>query len=52
MGNVASKNITQWNHGATPNGCAFLQDNLSVITTTNGFGYRTPSFSGRGFVFE
>ena len=41
MGNVASRNVTQWNHGATPNGCTFLQDNLSVITTTNGFGYRT-----------
>jgi hypothetical protein len=41
MGNVASKNVTQWNYGATPNGCTYLQDNLSVITTTNGFGYRT-----------
>ena len=41
MGNVASKNVTQWNYGATPNGCTFLQDNLSIITTTNGFGYRT-----------
>jgi len=41
MGNVASKNVTQWNYGATPNGCNYLQDNLSVITTTNGFGYRT-----------
>jgi len=40
MGNVASRNVTQWNHGATPNGCNFLQDNLSIITTTNGFGYR------------
>ena len=41
MGNAASKNVTQWNYGATPNGCTFLQDNLSIITTTNGFGYRT-----------
>jgi len=41
MGNAASKNVTQWNNGATPNGCTFLQDNLSIITTTNGFGYRT-----------
>ena len=40
MGNVASKNVTQWNYGATPNGCTYLQDNLSVITTTNGFSYR------------
>jgi hypothetical protein len=40
MGNAATKNLTQWNNGATPNGCTYLQDNLSVITTTNGFGYR------------
>jgi hypothetical protein len=40
MGNVASKNLTQWNFGPTPNGCSFLQDNLSIITTTNGFSYR------------
>jgi hypothetical protein len=40
MGNAASRNVTQWNYGPTPNGCSFLQDNLSIITTTNGFGYR------------
>jgi len=44
MGNVASKNLTQWNFGPTPNGCAFLQDNLSIITTTNGFTYRPDDF--------
>jgi hypothetical protein len=44
MGNVASKNLTQWNFGPTPNGCSFLQDNLSIITTTNGFGYRPDDF--------
>jgi hypothetical protein len=40
MGNVASKNATQWNYGPTPNGCNVQQDNLNIITTTNGFGYR------------
>jgi len=40
MGNAAAKNTTQWNFGPTPNGCSFLQDNLNIITTTNGFGYR------------
>ena len=44
MGNVASKNLTQWNFGPTPNGCSFLQDNLSIITTTNGFSYRPDDF--------
>ena len=45
MGNVASRNATQWNFGPTPNGCAFLQDNLSIITTTNGFGYRPDDYA-------
>jgi hypothetical protein len=40
MGNVASRNTTQWNFGATPNGCNYQQDNLKVITSNNGFGYR------------
>ncbi len=44
MGNLASKNLTQWNFGPTPNGCSFLQDNLSIITTTNGFTYRPDDF--------
>jgi len=45
MGNVASRNATQWNFGPTPNGCSYLQDNLSVITTTNGFGYRPDDYA-------
>jgi hypothetical protein len=45
MGNVASRNATQWNYGPTPNGCSYLQDNLSVITTTNGFGYRPDDYA-------
>ncbi len=40
MGNVATKNLTQWNYGPTPTACTSLQDNLSIITTQNGFSYR------------
>ena len=40
MGNVASKNLTQWNFGPTSFGCSLKQDNLSIITTKNGFSYR------------
>jgi hypothetical protein len=45
MGNAAVRNMTQWNYGATPNGCAVLQDNLNIITTTNGFGYRADDYA-------
>jgi hypothetical protein len=44
MGSAASKNTTQWNYGPTPNGCTVLQDNLSIMTTNNGFGYRTDDY--------
>lgn len=40
MGNAATRTLTQWNFGPTPNGCSVKQDNLSIITTKNGFGYR------------
>lgn len=41
MGWPLNKYANTWSFGPTPNGCTFLQDNLSIITTTNGFGYRT-----------
>ena len=44
MGNVASRNMTQWNYGPTPNGCNFKQDNLNIITTSNGFDYRPDDY--------
>lgn len=44
MGNVATKNLTQWNFGPTPSGCSYLQDNLSIITSNNGFSYRPDDF--------
>jgi len=45
MGNSVSKNITQWNFGPTPNGCNSLQDNLKVLSTNNGFGYRPDDYA-------
>lgn len=45
MGNAATRNATQWNYGPIPNGCSNLQDNLTVITTKNGFGYRPDDFA-------
>jgi hypothetical protein len=40
MGNSYYKNLTGWNDGPTPNGCNAKQDNLSIITSRNGFTYR------------
>ena len=45
MGNSYYKNLTRWNNGPTPNGCNADQDNLSIITTQNGFTYRTDDYS-------
>ena len=45
MGNSYYKNLTGWNNGPTPNGCSITQDNLSIITTQNGFTYRTDDYS-------
>ncbi len=45
MGNGVSRNVTQWNYGPTPNGCTSVQDNLKIITTNNGFGYRTDDYT-------
>ncbi len=45
MGNSYYKNMTGWNDGPTPYGCANVQDNLTIITSANGFGYRTDDYS-------
>jgi hypothetical protein len=44
MGNSYYKNMTGWDMGPTPYGCTSIQDNLSIITTNNGFGYRTDDY--------
>ncbi|MEJ7588549.1 MAG: T9SS type A sorting domain-containing protein [Ferruginibacter sp.] len=45
MGNSYYRNMSGWNNGPTPYGCATMQDNLSIITTQNGFGYRKDDYS-------
>lgn len=40
MGNSYYRNFSGWNNGPTPNGCYADQDNLSIITSLNGFSYR------------
>ncbi|MEO6404188.1 MAG: T9SS type A sorting domain-containing protein [Ferruginibacter sp.] len=44
MGNSYYKNMTTWNNGPTPYGCTSTQDNLTIITSQNGFSYRTDDF--------
>ncbi len=45
MGNSYYKNMTGWNNGPTPSGCAATQDNLTIITSQNGFTYRTDDYT-------
>lgn len=46
MGNSYSSIISQWYHGAAndPTCTQGIQDDLAVITTQNGFGYRNDDF--------
>ena len=45
MGNSYYKNMTGWNDGPTPYGCSNTQDNLTIITSQNGFTYRADDHS-------
>jgi Secretion system C-terminal sorting domain len=45
MGNSLNRNFSNWNDGPTPYGCTTVQDNLTIITTQNGFGYRTDDYT-------
>jgi hypothetical protein len=45
MGNSYYRNMSNWNNGPTPYGCTNIQDNLSIITTQNGFGYRADDYT-------
>ncbi|MEI9957012.1 MAG: T9SS type A sorting domain-containing protein [Ferruginibacter sp.] len=45
MGNSYYKNMSNWNNGPTPYGCTNIQDNLSIITSQNGFGYRPDDYT-------
>ena len=44
MGNSYYSNMTGWDNGPTPSGCLNDQDNLTIITTQNGFGYRADDY--------
>jgi hypothetical protein len=46
MGVGYYRNMTLWNNGPNPYGCNSLQNDLDVITTTNGFSYRTDDHAG------
>jgi hypothetical protein len=45
MGNSLNQNFSNWNDGPTPYGCTITQDNLTTITTQNGFGYRPDDYT-------
>jgi hypothetical protein len=45
MGNSYYENFSGWYNGPTPYGCAADQDALSIITSANGFTYRTDDHS-------
>ncbi len=44
MGKSYNRNLTNWNNGPTPYGCNNVQDNLSIITNSNGFGFRADDY--------
>ena len=45
MGNSYYSNMTGWDNGPTPMGCSNSQDNLTILTTKNGFTYRTDDYA-------
>jgi hypothetical protein len=45
MGNSYARNMTGWNVGPTPYDCATAQDNISIIISSNGFGYRADDYA-------
>jgi hypothetical protein len=45
MGNSYYENFSGWYNGPTPYGCAADQDALSIITSINGFTYRSDDHS-------
>lgn len=44
MGVGYYRNFTLWNSGANPLGCTNIQNDLEIITTYNGFGYRSDDY--------
>lgn len=44
MGNSYNRNLTLWNYGPTQSSCNYIQDNLLVLSSMNGFTYRADDF--------
>lgn len=44
MGNSYYRNMTGWDNGPTQFDCTYKQDNLSLITTQNGFSFRIDDY--------
>jgi hypothetical protein len=44
MGAGYYQNMTQWNNGKSTVHCDSVQNDLAIITTTNGFGYRADEY--------
>ena len=44
MGNSYYKNSSGWNNGPTPYGCTSNEDNLLILSTSNGFTYRPDDY--------
>ncbi len=45
MGAGYYQNMTLWNSGTSSLGCNDIQNDLTVITTANGFGFRTDDYA-------
>ncbi len=45
MGIGYNKNLTLWNNGPNPYSCTILQSDKDIITSTNGFTYRTDDYA-------
>jgi hypothetical protein len=45
MGISYGRNFSLWNNGPTQSSCSLFQDNLSVISGENGFGYRADDYA-------
>lgn len=45
MGVGYYQNFTLWNNGANPYGCTNYQNDLAVITSQNGFGFRSDDYA-------
>ena len=45
MGVGYTKNFTLWNNGPNPYGCDQIQNDLDIITKSNGFGFRPDDYA-------